>query len=171
MMEIDTPSSQSNNIMMMEVNTASSRANNIMMMFEVDAGNSLHNEKRPLEISSPVKEARKHPENNGNNTSVFINHGAIAWNENRRKWVGDQSQRSKRARTPEDPVISQNARLSDLKIQTLFLCLMLLLDLYSSWSTTYEDLLSNNDRFSEPITLPEMVDFLVDIWLDEGLYD
>ncbi|GJX17587.1 ABC transporter I family member 10-like protein [Tanacetum coccineum] len=126
-----------------QVNTASSRANNIMML-EVNAGNSRHNEKRPLEISSPVKEARKHPENNGSNTSVFINQGAIAWNENRRKWVGDQSQRS-RARTPEDPVIS--------------------------WSTTYEDLLSNNDRFSEPIPLPEMVDFLVDIWLDEGLYD
>ncbi|KAI3778337.1 hypothetical protein L2E82_07559 [Cichorium intybus] len=124
---------------MMEVETTSSLANNIMMM-EVDTTSS-----RPLEISAPTKETRKHPENNGSNTSVFINHGLIAWNENRRKWIGDQSQRSRRELTPEDPVIS--------------------------WSTTYEDLLSNNDRFPEPIPLPEMVDFLVDIWLDEGLYD
>ncbi|KAJ0718503.1 hypothetical protein HanLR1_Chr08g0271291 [Helianthus annuus] len=129
---------------MMEIDTTSSRANNIMMV-EVNTGNSRVNEKRPLELSSPAKEARKHPDNNGGNTAVFINHGTIAWNESRRKWVGDQSQRSRRGRTPEDPVIS--------------------------WSTTYEDLLSNNDRFPEPIPLPEMVDFLVDIWLDEGLYD
>ncbi|CAA2984319.1 Hypothetical predicted protein, partial [Olea europaea subsp. europaea] len=39
------------------------------------------------------------------------------------------------------------------------------------WSMTYEDLLSTNDPFSEPIPLPEMVDFLVDIWHDEGLFD
>ncbi|KAI3817621.1 hypothetical protein L1987_11417 [Smallanthus sonchifolius] len=128
---------------MMEIDT-SSRANNIMMV-EVNTGNSRVNEKRALEISSPAKEARKHPENNGSNTNVFINHGVIAWNESRRKWVGDKSRRSRRGRTPEDPVIS--------------------------WSTTYEDLLSNNDSFPEPIPLPEMVDFLVDIWLDEGLYD
>ncbi|RVW39108.1 hypothetical protein CK203_084118 [Vitis vinifera] len=36
---------------------------------------------------------------------------------------------------------------------------------------TYEDLLSTNEPFSEPIPLTEMVDFLVDIWQDEGLYD
>ncbi|XP_076919905.1 uncharacterized protein LOC143580870 [Bidens hawaiensis] len=128
---------------MMEIDT-SSRANNIMMV-EVNTGNVRVNEKRPLELTSPAKEARKHPDNNGNNTTVFINHGVMAWNESRRKWVGDKSQRSQRGRTPEDPVIS--------------------------WSTTYEELLSNNARFPEPIPLPEMVDFLVDIWLDEGLYD
>ncbi|KAL4575240.1 hypothetical protein LXL04_022082 [Taraxacum kok-saghyz] len=123
---------------MMEVDTAISPINNIMMM-EVDTVNS-----RPLEVST-AKETRKHPENTGSNTTTFINHGLITWNESRRNWVGDQSQRSRREISPEDPVIS--------------------------WSTTYEDLLSNNDRFPEPIPLPEMVDFLVDIWLDEGLYD
>lgn len=59
---------------MMEIDTTSSRTNNIMMV-EVNAGSSRPNEKRPLEITSPVKEARKHPENNGSNTTVFINHG------------------------------------------------------------------------------------------------
>ncbi|KVI05041.1 protein of unknown function DUF4050 [Cynara cardunculus var. scolymus] len=136
---------------MMEVETASSRGNNIMMM-EVNMGNSRPNEKRALEISAPGNEARKDTENKGSNTTVFINHGVIAWNESRRKWIGDQSQRSRRGRTPEDPVI---------RFDLFPIC----------WSTTYEDLLSNNNRFPEPIPLPEMVDFLVDIWLDEGLYD
>nr|XP_043611401.1 uncharacterized protein LOC122583026 [Erigeron canadensis] len=144
MMQVETSSSRTNNIMRMEVDATSSRANNLLMM-DVNPGSSRLHEKRPLEISEPENEARKHPENNGSNTTTFINHGMIAWNEGRRKWVGDKSPRSRRARTPEDPVIS--------------------------WSTTYEDLLSNNDRFPEPIPLPEMVDFLVDIWLDEGLYD
>ncbi|XP_076918712.1 uncharacterized protein LOC143579223 [Bidens hawaiensis] len=145
MMEVETASLRANSIMMMEVDTTSSRANNIMMMEINNVGCSRPNEKRPLEIASLEKEARKNPENNGSNNAIFINHGAIAWNESRRKWVGDQSQRSRKERTLEDPIIS--------------------------WSTTYEDLLSNNDRFPEPIPLPEMVDFLVDVWLDEGLYD
>lgn len=43
---------------------------------------------------------------------------------------------------------------------------------YFSWSTSYEDLLSTNEPFAERIPLPEMVDFLVDIWLDEeGTFD
>ncbi|WKA01219.1 hypothetical protein VitviT2T_019510 [Vitis vinifera] len=76
-------------------------------------------------------------------TFVFINHAAIAWHDRRREWVGDQSQKSQRKQ--KDPIIS--------------------------WSMTYEDLLSTNEPFSEPIPLTEMVDFLVDIWQDEGLYD
>ncbi|XP_076961012.1 uncharacterized protein LOC143637529 [Bidens hawaiensis] len=144
MMEVETASLRTSNIMMVEVDTTSSRANNIMVR-EINTGSSRPNEKRPLEISSLEREARKNPENNGSNNTIFINHGAIAWNESRRKWVGEQSQRSRKERTPEDPIIS--------------------------WSTTYEDLLSNNDHFPEPIPLPEMVDFLVDVWLDEGLYD
>ncbi|KAL0762104.1 hypothetical protein Bca101_078254 [Brassica carinata] len=40
-----------------------------------------------------------------------------------------------------------------------------------SWNATYESLLGVNKRFSRPIPLPEMVDFLVDVWEQEGLYD
>ncbi|XP_033140487.1 uncharacterized protein LOC103854758 isoform X3 [Brassica rapa] len=40
-----------------------------------------------------------------------------------------------------------------------------------SWNATYESLLGMNKRFSRPIPLPEMVDFLVDVWEQEGLYD
>ncbi|KAL6141922.1 hypothetical protein ACLB2K_060208 [Fragaria x ananassa] len=74
---------------------------------------------------------------------VFINHAEIAWQARRREWVGDQSQKSQRA--PRELIMS--------------------------WTTTYEDLLLTTEPFQEPIPLVEMVDFLVDIWLEEGLYD
>ncbi|KAK2969073.1 hypothetical protein RJ640_021112 [Escallonia rubra] len=111
-------------------------------MMEVNTGSSRHSEKRPLERLPSGNEAKKPAENNGS-THVYTNHAAIAWHESRRKWIGDQSQRSNRMQ--KDPIIS--------------------------WSMTYEDLLSTHDPFPERIPLPEMVDFLVDIWHDEGLYD
>ncbi|KAJ6820602.1 uncharacterized protein M6B38_396540 [Iris pallida] len=73
----------------------------------------------------------------------FVNHAAIAWNQRRKEWVGDQSKPPRRV--SREPTIS--------------------------WCTTYEDLLSTNQPFAEPIPLSEMVDFLVDIWHEEGLYD
>ncbi|KAL4576494.1 hypothetical protein LXL04_012589 [Taraxacum kok-saghyz] len=97
----------------------------------------------PMRRFQRRKEAQRIQESNESSTPVFINHAAIAWNEGRRQWIGDQSQKSQRM--PKDPVIS--------------------------WSATYEDLLSTTNRFSEPIPLPEMVDFLVDIWHNEGLFD
>ncbi|KAG9441843.1 hypothetical protein H6P81_017697 [Aristolochia fimbriata] len=69
--------------------------------------------------------------------------GAITWNQIRGKWIGNQSH--KQEKEPREPVIS--------------------------WSTTYDDLLTDTQPFSEPIPLPEMVDFLVDTWHEEGLYD
>ncbi|CAA3018119.1 uncharacterized protein LOC111375517 isoform X3 [Olea europaea var. sylvestris] len=109
---------------------------------EVDIGTSCRNEKITLETPTTVNESKK-PAENHTSASVFVNHAAISWHESRRKWIGDPTQRSKSV--PKDPIIS--------------------------WSTTYEDLLSTNDPFAEPIPLPEMVDFLVDIWQDEGLFD
>ncbi|PSR92991.1 Tripeptidyl aminopeptidase [Actinidia chinensis var. chinensis] len=112
-----------------------------LVTMEGDTENSLSC-KKPLEGSTSHKEVKR-PTDNGATTSVFVNHAAIAWQQNRREWIGDPSQRSKRM--PKDPVIS--------------------------WSTTYEDLLCADEPFAEPVPLPEMVDFLVDIWYDEGLYD
>ncbi|THG13309.1 hypothetical protein TEA_029145 [Camellia sinensis var. sinensis] len=96
---------------------------------EGNTGNFLSNEKQSLEVSTSDNEVKMLTENSGS-TSVFVNHGkssalfsAIAWQQNRKEWIGDQSQRSKRIQ--KDPIIS----------------------------------------------LQEMVDFLVDIWLDDGLYD
>ncbi|XP_035821344.1 uncharacterized protein [Zea mays] len=78
---------------------------------------------------------------NGVDTS-FINHAAKEWTEMRRQWVGHQAEVPRKA--PQEPVIS--------------------------WSATYDDLLSTSERFPQRIPLSEMVDFLVDIWHEEGLY-
>ncbi|KAG0459744.1 hypothetical protein HPP92_022872 [Vanilla planifolia] len=77
------------------------------------------------------------------NPSEFVNHGLLLWNQIRQQWVGNKrSGRSEQVREP---------RLS--------------------WNATYESLLGTNKLFPRPIPLPEMVDFLVDVWEQEGLYD
>ncbi|XP_071734586.1 uncharacterized protein [Rutidosis leptorrhynchoides] len=121
-MEVDT-SSQASNMMVMEVSSRRSRST------------------QPFEV--PRNETKNSPGNNESSTPAFFNQGVIAWNEGRRRWIGDQSQKPQRL--SKDPIIS--------------------------WSTTYDDLLSTSKKFTEPIPLSEMVDFLVDIWHNEGLYD
>ncbi|XP_020587627.1 uncharacterized protein LOC110029607 isoform X2 [Phalaenopsis equestris] len=92
---------------------------------------------------SPIpNDSNKLTAENGSSGS-FINHAAIAWVGERRAWIGDETRVLCRAR--RDPVIS--------------------------WCTTYEELLSTKRPFPQPIPLSEMVDFLVDIWQEEGLYD
>lgn len=93
-------------------------------------------------IPNSIVNDSKTPMENGVDAS-FINHAAEAWADTRRQWVGHQAEVPKKA--PREPVIS--------------------------WSTTYDDLLSTSERFPQPIALAEMVDFLVDIWHEEGLYD
>ncbi|KAK9283355.1 hypothetical protein L1049_011597 [Liquidambar formosana] len=127
-------------------------------MTEVNTGTFHSNEKQSLECSTSANEA-KQPSENDVNTSVFVNHAAIAWHESRRQWVGVQSERSQRML--KDPIISSSTNTWKMTLKIF----------YCSWSTTYDELLSNNEPFPEPIPLPEMVDFLVDIWHDEGLYD
>eukprot|EP00245_Coleochaete_scutata_P005520 TRINITY_DN19154_c0_g1_i1.p1 TRINITY_DN19154_c0_g1~~TRINITY_DN19154_c0_g1_i1.p1 ORF type:complete len:193 (+),score=22.71 TRINITY_DN19154_c0_g1_i1:126-704(+) len=72
---------------------------------------------------------------------TFVNHALVLWNERRREWVGT----APRQRMQRDPVISVDA--------------------------TYEDLLTTSRPFPQPVPLPEMVDFLVDVWDQDGLYD
>ncbi|MBA0767865.1 hypothetical protein Gotri_016718 [Gossypium trilobum] len=83
--------------------------------------------------------------NRGQSTEeeVFVNQAQMTWHEVRRQWAGDQSQKSRRI--AREPIMS--------------------------WITTYEDLLCSTERFQQPIPLAEMVDFLVDTWHEEGLYD
>ncbi|XP_056160415.1 uncharacterized protein LOC115667002 isoform X2 [Syzygium oleosum] len=111
-------------------------------LMDVTTGNSPFSEKQTVEPCKALEEGKEAVGKDAN-TSLFVNHAAVAWHESRRKWVGDQTQRS--PKVLKDEIIS--------------------------WSTTYEELLSTNEPFSEPIPLPEMVDFLVDIWHDEGLFD
>ncbi|XAR66892.1 hypothetical protein NMG60_11013263 [Bertholletia excelsa] len=75
--------------------------------------------------------------------SDFVNHGLILWNQTRLQWIGNKtSVKHKHSREP---------RLS--------------------WHATYESLLTSNKRLSRPAPLSEMVEFLVDVWEQEGLYD
>ncbi|TKY74728.1 hypothetical protein E2542_SST03491 [Spatholobus suberectus] len=72
-----------------------------------------------------------------------VNHGLLLWNQIRKRWVGN--------RRPEN-----KKQVGEPKI---------------SWNATYESLIGTNKPFPQPIPLGEMVDFLVDIWELEGLYD
>ncbi|KAM1247563.1 hypothetical protein ACFX2J_043484 [Malus domestica] len=70
-------------------------------------------------------------------------HGLLLWNQTRNLWLANkQPQRQTQLREPR-----------------------------ISWNATYESLLGTNKPFRQPIPLPEMIDFLVDIWEQDGLYD
>ncbi|KAL3825100.1 hypothetical protein ACJIZ3_021129 [Penstemon smallii] len=76
------------------------------------------------------------------NHSDFVNHGLLLWNQSRHQWVGNRKPQSRKKVV--EPVLS--------------------------WNVSYDSLLGTGKRFPQPIPLPEMVDFLVEIWELEGLY-
>ncbi|KAH9617853.1 hypothetical protein KSS87_005913 [Heliosperma pusillum] len=91
--------------------------------------------------------------------SEFVNLGLNHWNQTRQHWVSSKKETSKGQQT-RDPK-SSNRRFSVLDSVWPF-----------SWkATNYESLLGSNKPFSQPVPLAEMVDFLVDVWEQEGMYD
>uniref|UniRef100_A0A0D9UXC8 Gag1-like clamp domain-containing protein n=1 Tax=Leersia perrieri TaxID=77586 RepID=A0A0D9UXC8_9ORYZ len=74
----------------------------------------------------------------------YVNHGLVLWKEIRKDWTAN------RRPIPE---------IKQIREPIL------------SWNAAYESLLGSNKPFHQPIPLHEMVDFLVDIWEQEGLYD
>ncbi|RVW13003.1 hypothetical protein CK203_095224 [Vitis vinifera] len=114
-----------------------------MENMEINGGNPCSNEKLPSEGSKNVNEEEIPSRKKFVILSLSTMVSEIAWHQRRKEWVGDESQKPKRVH--KEPVMS--------------------------WTTTYEDLLLSTDRFHQPIPLAEMVDFLVDIWHEEGLYD
>ncbi|XAR50552.1 hypothetical protein NMG60_11004905 [Bertholletia excelsa] len=80
----------------------------------------------------------------GNVSSEFVNHGFLLWSKIRQQWVGTKK--------PED----RECQPCEPKL---------------SWNTSYDSLLGTNKPFPQPISLSEMVDFLVDVWEQEGMYD
>ncbi|XP_059640866.1 uncharacterized protein LOC132283014 [Cornus florida] len=76
--------------------------------------------------------------------SEFVNNGLLLWNQTRQQWVGNKRPEN-RAQQLREPKIS--------------------------WNATYEGLLGSSKPFSQPVPLCEMVDFLVDVWEQEGMYD
>ncbi|XP_049367842.1 uncharacterized protein LOC125832679 isoform X1 [Solanum verrucosum] len=95
-------------------------------------------------ISTSTQTPDAHGAANTNNHSEFVNHGFIRWNQIRQQWVGRKS--------PE----KQPKQLLEPKL---------------SWNATYDSLLGSNKPFLKRIPLAEMVDFLVDVWEQEGMYD
>ncbi|CAK8568628.1 unnamed protein product [Lathyrus sativus] len=73
----------------------------------------------------------------------FVNHGLLLWNQVRQQWIGN--------RKPE-----RKTQVGEPKI---------------SWNASYESFLGTSKPFPHRIPLGEMVDFLVDIWELEGMYD
>ncbi|GLT25347.1 hypothetical protein SLA2020_004810 [Shorea laevis] len=83
------------------------------------------------------------PSSSTSNPSEFVNHGLLLWNQTRQQWLANK--RSERQTELRQPTIS--------------------------WNATYDGLLGTNKPFPRSVPLPEMVDFLVDVWEQEGLYD
>ncbi|KAG4144124.1 hypothetical protein ERO13_D05G017000v2 [Gossypium hirsutum] len=77
------------------------------------------------------------------NPSDFVNQGLIVWNQARLQWIGSNRPRN-HTRQSRQPRLSSNA--------------------------SYESLLGTRNPFPRPILLSEMVDFLVEVWEEEGLY-
>ncbi|XP_019414464.1 PREDICTED: uncharacterized protein LOC109326221 isoform X1 [Lupinus angustifolius] len=78
------------------------------------------------------------------NDPVFVNQGLLLWNESRLKWTGSDTPRNP-TRQKQHPRLNVNA--------------------------TYESLLTTRRRFPKSVPLSEMVEFLVDVWEQEGMYD
>ncbi|CAM9002962.1 unnamed protein product [Rhodiola kirilowii] len=83
--------------------------------------------------------------NSSRNPTEFINHGLILWTQTRQEWVTAGKQSHNRSTQVIEPRLS--------------------------WDATYDSLLSSDKPFPQAIPLSEMVDFLVDVWEQEGLYD
>ncbi|MBA0691070.1 hypothetical protein Goari_008718 [Gossypium aridum] len=78
------------------------------------------------------------------NLLLLLDAGLILWNQTRQRWVGNK-------KSENQPQQALEPKLN--------------------WNATYESLLGSNKLFPQPIPLSEMIDFLVDVWEQEGLYD
>ncbi|KAE8721147.1 putative small heat-shock protein [Hibiscus syriacus] len=82
------------------------------------------------------------------NTRMLDSNGGAAslllWNQTRQHWVGN-------TKSENQPQQVREPKLN--------------------WNATYESLLGSTKPFPQPLPLSEMIDFLVDAWEQEGLYD
>ncbi|KAK9947557.1 hypothetical protein M0R45_003175 [Rubus argutus] len=78
--------------------------------------------------------------------SDFVNQGLVLWNQTRLEWIGSGKPKSETQKNRENRL---------------------------SWNTTYERLVGPKQRqpFPQRIPLSEMIEFLVEVWEQEGLYD
>ncbi|KAI5660492.1 hypothetical protein M9H77_29285 [Catharanthus roseus] len=95
-------------------------------------------------VSTSTQMHDTHCSSSSNTPSEFVNHGLLLWRQTRQQWIGNGKPEKRSQKLPEPRL---------------------------SWNATYDSLLGSNKPFPKPIPLPEMVDFLVDIWEQEGMYD
>uniref|UniRef100_A0A1D1YR76 3-isopropylmalate dehydratase large subunit n=2 Tax=Anthurium amnicola TaxID=1678845 RepID=A0A1D1YR76_9ARAE len=95
-----------------------------------------------ISISTQVHDL--HGAGSSSNPSEFVNHGLLLWNQTRQQWLGNKRPENRRQKIREPRV---------------------------SWNATYDSLLGTNKPFPQPIPLSEMLNFLVDVWEQEGMYD
>ncbi|KAJ0007363.1 hypothetical protein Pint_30112 [Pistacia integerrima] len=105
-----------------------------------------------------------------NAPSEFVNHGKFSllllkrkkslllWNQTRQCWVGNKRSANRAQQVRESKLNTHCLSM----VKNFWLC---------SWNATYDSLLGSNKPFPQPIPLSEMVDFLVDVWDQEGMYD
>lgn len=110
---------------------------------EVDNNSAAQSLRSVSSMSTSNPPIDVHTSGSTSNPIEFVNHGLLLWNHLRQQWSANKS--------PQKPKQVQESKLSS--------------------SATYESLLGTNKPFSQPIPLPEMVAFLVDVWEEEGLYD
>ncbi|XP_004506942.1 uncharacterized protein [Cicer arietinum] len=123
-----------------------------------DMDNSAVQSQGSISSTSLTNQAVAPHGSSSNNPTEFVNHGLILWNQTRQRWVGNKKSENQ-TKQPREP-----------KLRTYSLCPAKFFWL-CSWNATYESLLTSNKPFRQPIPLTEMVDFLVDIWEQDGLYD
>ncbi|XP_010318775.1 uncharacterized protein [Solanum lycopersicum] len=70
--------------------------------------------------------------------------GLHLWNQSRKQWIGHKK------------LVNQPQQLREPKL---------------NWNATYDSLFGSNKLLPMSIPLAEMVDFLMDFWELEGLYD
>ncbi|XP_059274757.1 uncharacterized protein LOC132029522 isoform X2 [Lycium ferocissimum] len=105
---------------------------------------AFHSQRSASSISTSNQGLQAHSSSStAHNNSEFVNHGLILWSKTRQEWIGNK--------TPQKRTSPRESKLS--------------------FDASYETLLGTNRPFPQPIPLSEMVDFLVDVWEQEGLYD
>ncbi|XP_052198410.1 uncharacterized protein LOC127805694 [Diospyros lotus] len=111
-----------------------------------DLDNSAAQSQRSISAISLSNQSMNHNGGTGSssNHSDFVNHGLLNWNQTRLQWIANKK-------------FENHGRTCKPRL--------------SSWNVTYETLLGTNRRYSRPIPLSEMVEYLVDIWEHDGLYD
>ncbi|KAG6739287.1 hypothetical protein POTOM_056878 [Populus tomentosa] len=145
----------------------SSKSNNFWSTSAGDMENSTKHSQGSLSSISTLNQ-QLDPSNAGStsNSSEFVNRGKfknfaslLLWNQTRQQWLGNKkTQNRKQVREPTIRLCPRELMFS-------------LLSMFCSWNATYESLLGSNKPFARPVPLAEMVDFLVDVWEQEGLYD